>query len=365
MTSPRQRFLDYVRRVPGARPVVSPFLPHAGVVTGALRRLGLPVDGDAIDREIRLSRALDYEPMFMCGCTELIFPWQVDEERTDEDWEVAVLPVAGEEWVRRVARSKGLYGDESGFPVRDAEDHRRLAAVCRSAGERMATMRAYFRAFRQRIGDDGVVVIAHPHVTWLAGQISQPNMIYHQLDLPELFTASMDAILEASYVVFAAAMAEGIDFMSESSYGLEMVSPAQFAAQDVPYTRLLADWTHARGGLFWYHNCGRTRPLIAAGHFDRLGADVIETIAPWPEGDNDLRESRLCLAPGICSKGNLSLALLRDGSIDQVITATRSMVRAVDGFAHIHSTADAVFDDTPADNFIAFVRTAREEAERT
>jgi hypothetical protein len=174
----------------------------------------------------------------------------------------------------------------------------------------------------------------------------------------------MEAICEAATFVFGIAMEEGIDFMSESSYGLEMISPGQFTAQDLPYTRILADWTHERGGLLWYHNCGKTRELILGGQFDRLGADVIETIAPSPEGDNDLAESRRALDRGICSKGNLSLGLLRDGSVEEVVRATKEMVRAVQGYAHVHSTADAVFAETPPENFVAFARTAREEAER-
>ncbi len=36
------------------------------------------------------------------------------------------------------------------------------------------------------------------------------------------------------------------------------------------------------------------------------------------------------------------------------------MVSAVRGYAHIHSTADAVLTGTPPENFVAFVRTARE-----
>ena len=97
---------------------------------------------------------------------------------------------------------------------------------------------------------------------------------------------------------------------------------------------------------------------------DRLGADVIETVAPPPEGDNDLAGSRRWLDPAVCSKGNLSLLLLRDGSVTDVERATREMVRAVQGYAHIHSTADAVFAETPVENWLAFLRTAREEAER-
>ena len=31
--------------------------------------------GALIDDEVRLARALDYEPMFMTACHDLIFPW--------------------------------------------------------------------------------------------------------------------------------------------------------------------------------------------------------------------------------------------------------------------------------------------------
>jgi hypothetical protein len=132
----------------------------------------------------------------------------------------------------------------------------------------------------------------------------------------------------------------------------------------MPYTRRLADWTHERGGLFWYHNCGQTQALIHNGSFDRLGADVIETIAPPPEGDNDLQASRRSLAACVCSKGNLSLNLLRHGSVSDVEQATREMVQAAQGYLHIHSTADAVYAETPAENFVAFIQTARQESER-
>jgi hypothetical protein len=189
-------------------------------------------------------------------------------------------------------------------------------------------------------------------------------MIYHALDYPSAFRQSMEAIFEAACFVFEIALQEGIDFMSESGYGLEMISPQQFEGQDLLYCRRLADWTHEHGGLFWYHNCGQTRTLIRSGAFDRLGADVIETIAPPPEGDNELGRSRRRLDAGICSKGNLSLHLLRHGSVLEVQQATRRMVRAVEGYPHVYSTADAVYAETPAENFIAFIQTARHESEQ-
>jgi len=105
----------------------------------------------------------------------------------------------------------------------------------------------------------------------------------------------------------------------------------------------------------------KIRPTPIEGIFNQLGADVLETIAPPPEGDNDLAESRRYLDRSVCSKGNLNLGLLRDGTSDQVASATCQMVEAVSGYAHIFSTADAVLPGTPPENLITFVRAIREK----
>jgi len=163
--SPRQRFLNYVKGLTGARPVVSPFLPDTQVVKDTLQFLNQPITGDFIKNEIHLSQILDYEPMFMTEMAGLIFPWK---------------------------------------------------------------------------------------------------------------------------------------------------------------------------------------------------ADVIETIAPPPEGDNELAESRNCIDQTICTKGNLNLNLLRDGTPERITVETMNLISAVKGFKHIVSTADAVLAGTPPKNFICFIQTARE-----
>jgi hypothetical protein len=358
--SPRTRFLAYVRGESGARPVVSPFLPHPGVVASTLRFLGLPVtEDDPVGNEIRLSHALDYEPMFMTDCAGLIFPWEVDESLSDGEWIVSTLPVAGETWVRRVSRSLGEWGDDEGFPVKTESDHGRLVQVCETIGKRESVIRAYFQEWRRRVGEDGVIVIGHPHVSRLGFQVSQANMIYHSRDYPEFYRASMGAIYTAALFVFRIAMEEGIDFMSESTYGVEMISPSMFWQQDLPCLERLSAWVHEHGGLFWYHNCGMTRAFIRAGGFNRLQPDVLETLAGIPEGDNDLAEARDCLSPAICTKGNLNLRTLRDGSIEEVERETRAIAEAVHGRRHILSSADAVLPGTQPENLVAFVRAAR------
>jgi hypothetical protein len=329
-------------------------------VSATLDFLGLPSFDDAVRNEVALSRALDYEPMFMTDCTGLIFPWKVDEDASTDEVEVSIIETSHGTWVRRVSRELGLWGDTAGFPVKTEADHDLLVAACERIGDDADDIRQYFRDWRERAGEDGVIVIGHPHASWLGYQISPGETFLHWFDYGPAFRRSMDAIHEAALFVMQIATEEGVDFMSDSSYGLEMTSPALAEEMDVPYVRALADWTHERGGLFWYHNCGQTRAMIMDGVFDRLGADLIETIAPPPDGDNSLAESRRYIDPSICTKGNLQLGLLRDGSPDDVAEATRKIVEAVDGFAHVFSTADAVLPGTPPENFVAFVRTARE-----
>ena len=90
-STPRQRFLSFVRDQPGADPVCSPFLPHPSVIQNTLRYLGEPVSPDDIENEVRLATHLDYEPMFMAEMTGMIFDWQDDPERSDPDYEVATV----------------------------------------------------------------------------------------------------------------------------------------------------------------------------------------------------------------------------------------------------------------------------------
>jgi hypothetical protein len=356
----RRRFLDYVRSPRDHRPVVSPFLPKPDVVDRALRHIGLTPTGDAVDDEIALGRALDYEPMFMVACTQFLFPWVEDEAGADAGSLRYVLPTTAGTWSKRLPRGLTMGSTEASFPVQTENDHAYFQAACEGVTGREPEIREFFRSWRNKVGDDGVIVIGHVNPYWLAHQIGQATWFLHWHDFESTYRRSMAAVYEASLFVFGLALEEGFDFMSASGLGLEMTSPALFGAMDVPCLRDYADWTHDRSGLFWYHNCGRTQQLFEAGDFDRIEADVLETVAPPPAGDNELAEARRRLRGDSCTKGNLDLGLLREGTVDAVTAATRSMVDATRGRSHIHSTADAVLPGTPAQNLVAHLRTARE-----
>ena len=356
----RRRFLDYVRAPTEHRPVVSPFLPKPDVVENTLRHLGLPPTGDAVADEIALGRAVDYEPMFMVGCTQFIFPWELDPSGSGADIVRYVLPTAAGTWTKSLPRGLGMGTTEASFPVQTEADHAYFQSACADVPQRETQIRAFFRQWRHKVADDGVIVIGHVNPYWLAHQIGQATWFLHWHDFEATYRRSMAAVYEASLFIFAIALEEGFDFMSASGLGLEMTSPELFAAMDVPCLRDYAAWTHDRGGLFWYHNCGRTQRFFDAGDFDGIDADVLETVAPPPAGDNELAAARARLRPASCTKGNLDLGLLHDGSVEAITAATRSMVAATRGQAHIHSTADAVLPGTPPENLLAYLQTARE-----
>jgi hypothetical protein len=358
--SPRQRFLSFVRDPGSSQRVVSPFLPHADVIRDTLAFLHLPASEDPVLGEICLAKELGYEPMFMTDCAGLIFNWSVDETRSTGDTVTRVIDTVKGEWTWKAPRRDVPWSDEAACPVETELDHKMLIAVCEQVADREADIRNYFRMWRQKVGEDGVIVLGHPHPSWLGFQINPTSIFYQWNDWQEQFRRSMEAVYEASLFVMSLAINEGIDFMSDSSYGLEMTSPELFAAMDLPYIRRFAEWTHKRDGLFWYHNCGFTSQFIREGLFNTLGADVIETIAPPPEGDNDLAESRRRLDRSICSKGNLNLRLLRDGSPDEITEQARRIVTAVDGYPHIFSTADGVLQGTKPENFVTLVKAFRE-----
>jgi hypothetical protein len=361
--SPRQRFLSFVRDPANSSPVVSPFLPHPDVIRETLAYLHLPLTDDAVENEIRLAQELRYEPMFMTNCSELIFNWRTDESRSTGDTTFRSISTPKGEWTWQAPRKEVPWNDDADCPVQTQRDHQMLIAVCEQVSDREEEIRQYFRSWRERVGEDGVIVMGHPHPSWLGFQINPTNIFYHWNDWQDVFIRSMDAVYEASLFVMSIGLKEGIDFMSDSSYGLEMTSPELFATMDLPYIRKFAEWTHRNNGLFWYHNCGFTSQFIKEGVFNTLGADVIETIAPPPEGDNDLRESRTHIDRRICTKGNLNLRLLRDGSPEDITSETKKMVEAVRGYPHIFSTADGVLQGTKPENFVMFVKTAREAAE--
>ncbi|MCC7360883.1 MAG: hypothetical protein IT317_15480 [Anaerolineales bacterium] len=196
MTTPRQRFIDCVRHAPGAAPVVSPFLPKPELLEKTLVALGEPVTHDPIDDEIRVSAALGYEPMFMIDLHAPLYGADVDAGPLIED-------------------EAGIYA---------------LIERTRTVEAREPEIRRYYRQWRERIGEAGVIVNGHPQVGWLSARMTQENMFLLDHDFPATYAAAAEAIIVANMRVNEIAMEAGIDFMSEGTFGLELISPRWYVS---------------------------------------------------------------------------------------------------------------------------------------
>jgi len=170
-----------------------------------------------------------------------------------------------------------------------------LIELCEHVSEKKREIHAFYREWREKVGDEGAIVIGHPLIPWLTGQVSQQDMVYVAADFPETYHACMEAILKAALMVFEMAMQEGVDFMSEGGYGLEMVSPRWYETYDLQYIQRLSGWTHEHRGLFWQHNCGRTRELIKRGFLTALEQMSLKRYHPH------LKATTIWLKPGDCS----------------------------------------------------------------
>ncbi|HEX9972793.1 MAG TPA: hypothetical protein VGD14_12040, partial [bacterium] len=158
-STPRQRFLSYVRNHQNSRSIVSPFLPNPGVIKATLQFFNMPLTGNDIQNEIQLAKHLDYEPMFMAELTNLIFNWQVDESCSNAEYELSVIQTSKGEWVRTFPRKEIQWNDDVLCPVQTEKDHEFFVAVCEQVGDQAEKFRQYYRQFRQRVGEDGVIVL--------------------------------------------------------------------------------------------------------------------------------------------------------------------------------------------------------------
>ena len=61
----------------------------------------------------------------------------------------------------------------------------------------------------------------------------------------------------------------------------------------------------------------------------------------------------------ICSKGNLQVELLRDGTPEQIVAATRKLCEVSKGWKHIVSIADTIMAGTPPENLKLFADTVQ------
>lgn len=178
------------------------------------------------------------------------------------------------------------------------------------------------RAFRERVGDRGVVVArgsvaASPLHLMLHELVAMDQFFYHYVDVRDKLRAlaeHMEPLFEAMLEALCQGEAEVV--MWGANYDRDLTSPPFFEREMLPWLQRAAERLRAAGKLMLCHTDGENSGLFAL--YRECGFDVAESVCPSPMTECSLAETREELGPNVTIWGGIpSVALLDDVMDDQ------------------------------------------------
>lgn len=170
-------------------------------------------------------------------------------------------------------------------------------------------------------------------------------------DQPERCLAMMQKIIEIDRRLFQAVADGGADFIFLGGPAAEMVSPSIYRRLILPYSQIVSAIAHESGLLVYSHICSPIEPFLTMGFYNQMGIDLFETLSPPPVGNvKSLKDAFTKLDSAICTRGNIGLDVLLNGSTDEVRRKTLEVLEACAGRKHIVAASDYLFYHTPEEN---------------
>jgi len=178
---------------------------------------------------------------------------------------------------------------------------------------------------------------------------------------PEGYRKICDTVLEANLGMLDAVLEAGADFVFVGGPGREVASPLVYTEFLVPDSRKIGERVRAAGGLVYSHICSPVQPFLSMGFYNQMGLDLFETLSGPPVGNvEDLGQARRILPKDMCTRGNIGLDLLLQGSRDEVEATTISVLDSTRGSKHMVAASDYLFYDVPLENLQVVVQTVEE-----
>jgi uroporphyrinogen-III decarboxylase len=173
------------------------------------------------------------------------------------------------------------------------------------------------------------------------------------LECPEQFRRLMDKILRLDEKLLAAVAEGGSDFVFLGGPGSEMISPTFYENFIVPYSNIVSEMAHKNGLLIYTHICSPIEPMLTMGYYNQMGIDLFETLSEAPVGNvKGIEDAFSKLDPKICTRGNIGLDLLLQGTPKEIEEASLRILETSRrmGRKHILAASDYLFYGTPPEN---------------
>ena len=176
-------------------------------------------------------------------------------------------------------------------------------------------------------------------------------------DCPETFTRLMDKIVELDSKYMDCCVKGGADFIFLGTPAAEIISPRYFEEFIVPYSKIVTQEAHNKGLLVYSHVCSPVEPMLTNGYFNQMGIDLFETLSMAPVGNvKSLADALTKLDDTMCTRGNIGLDILLQGTPEQVEEACYTALKEAEGRKHILAASDYLFYDIPEENVKAMCR---------
>jgi uroporphyrinogen decarboxylase len=219
---------------------------------------------------------------------------------------------------------------------------------------------ALWQLIRDEMGDHGIVGMPSGASTLLVRNVEEVYA-YHEDPAPfcerqERMLALVDQRLER-----IARLEVKPDFLLCGSSGsLVFQSPQPFRDLALPVLKHVTERGHDLGIPTHVHSCGPERDVVRMAAQETM-LTIIDPLETPPMGDCDLAQLKQAYGNRIALKGNLhTTRVMLHGSVDDVVAASR---RAIDdaaaGGGFVLSTGDQCGRDTPDENIVAMIETAR------
>ena len=215
------------------------------------------------------------------------------------------------------------------------------------------------RQAKELMGEQGVVAV---YVTYSAA-LTGPEDIYRYYDNPDKHEEWAAERVERAERRFEHVMSLEVkpDVISVGGSGTLVYQTVEiFRRVAFPAVMRVIELASAAGMPTHIHSCGRERDLVRI-LAEETELTIIDPLECPPMGDCDLAELKRLYGDKIVLKGNLhTTEVMLRGSVEEVIRASKKAIDdAAAGGGFVLSTGDQCGRDTPEENILALVETAR------
>lgn len=191
------------------------------------------------------------------------------------------------------------------------------------------------------------------------------NTVIFAMENPEMHYRLMDKILQYDEKLFDVVAEGGGDFIFLGGPGSEMISPRFYREFLIPYSQKATQMAHDRGLLVYSHICSPIEPFLSMGFYNQMGIDLFETLSPPPVGNvSSLTDAFSKLDDTICTRGNVGLDLLLNGTDSQVYDKCVEIISESKGRKHMVAASDYLFYDVPIENVYAMCLAVSNQSNR-